>query len=259
MILRRLAQHLKEQNWTAIGIEFVLLVVGVFLGIQVANWNTALADRRVAATYVAAIADDVRADMNEIGHIRDKALARIGASAYLLREAGTSLMAPAIELTQRQDAGVFAGLEHMAIPEVDAPPPESRGRLWSIATDTYMYDASRSAYDALVSSGRIEVLDDPRVVRALREYYYLVDALTGSQLRTIVPMRQKIVDIGIDRGYSLMGTVDERALVERIRTDPALAAALATSREVAAIHLALLTALDRKAQELIRLLEGGGP
>jgi hypothetical protein len=39
MILRRLSQSLKEQNWTAIWIEFVLLVAGVFLGIQVANWN----------------------------------------------------------------------------------------------------------------------------------------------------------------------------------------------------------------------------
>jgi hypothetical protein len=39
MILRRLAQNLREQNWTAISIEFVLLVLGVFLGIQVANWN----------------------------------------------------------------------------------------------------------------------------------------------------------------------------------------------------------------------------
>ena len=45
MILRRLARNLKEQNWTAIGIEFVLLVLGVFLGIQVANWNESRADR----------------------------------------------------------------------------------------------------------------------------------------------------------------------------------------------------------------------
>ena len=39
MILRRLSQSLKAQDWLAIIIEFVLLVVGVFLGIQVANWN----------------------------------------------------------------------------------------------------------------------------------------------------------------------------------------------------------------------------
>ncbi len=39
MILRRFAEALKQQNWTAIAIEFVLLVLGVFLGIQVSNWN----------------------------------------------------------------------------------------------------------------------------------------------------------------------------------------------------------------------------
>jgi hypothetical protein len=37
MILRRITEHVKAQNWTAIWIQFVLLVSGVFLGIQVAN------------------------------------------------------------------------------------------------------------------------------------------------------------------------------------------------------------------------------
>ena len=41
MILSRLTQSMREQNWTAIWIEFVLLVGGVFLGIQVSNWNAA--------------------------------------------------------------------------------------------------------------------------------------------------------------------------------------------------------------------------
>jgi len=39
MILSRLSHSLKEQNWTVIVVEFVLLVSGVFLGMQVANWN----------------------------------------------------------------------------------------------------------------------------------------------------------------------------------------------------------------------------
>ncbi len=46
MLLRRMIANLRDQNWTAITIEFVLLVVGVFLGIQVANWNE---DRQQAA------------------------------------------------------------------------------------------------------------------------------------------------------------------------------------------------------------------
>ena len=39
MILRRLSQNLRTQNWTAITIEFVLVVLGVFFGILAANWN----------------------------------------------------------------------------------------------------------------------------------------------------------------------------------------------------------------------------
>lgn len=41
MLLRRVIEHVKAQNWTAIGIDFVIVVVGVFVGIQAANWNEA--------------------------------------------------------------------------------------------------------------------------------------------------------------------------------------------------------------------------
>lgn len=39
MILRRIVENLRTQNWTAIAIELVIVVIGVFLGTQVANWN----------------------------------------------------------------------------------------------------------------------------------------------------------------------------------------------------------------------------
>ncbi|MCK7592723.1 hypothetical protein [Pseudomarimonas salicorniae] len=62
MILRRLAQHLREQNWTAISIEFVLLVAGVFLGIQVANWNESRNEAERARQNLERIAVDLRSD-----------------------------------------------------------------------------------------------------------------------------------------------------------------------------------------------------
>ncbi|CAN5323481.1 hypothetical protein BH11PSE14_BH11PSE14_05760 [soil metagenome] len=52
MILRRLSQSLKEQNWTAIAIELAVVVLGVFIGLQASNWNEARADR---VEYVAAV------------------------------------------------------------------------------------------------------------------------------------------------------------------------------------------------------------
>lgn len=48
MLLRRITQHVKDQNWFAVGIDFVIVVVGVFIGLQVANWNATLGEERRA-------------------------------------------------------------------------------------------------------------------------------------------------------------------------------------------------------------------
>jgi hypothetical protein len=45
MLLRRITQHVKDQNWFAVSIDFVIVVVGVFIGIQVANWNDVQNDK----------------------------------------------------------------------------------------------------------------------------------------------------------------------------------------------------------------------
>ncbi len=41
MLLRRVSEHVKEQNWFAVLVDFVIVIAGVFIGIQVANWNEA--------------------------------------------------------------------------------------------------------------------------------------------------------------------------------------------------------------------------
>ena len=39
MILRRFTASMKKQDWTAIAIELVVVMVGVFIGLQASNWN----------------------------------------------------------------------------------------------------------------------------------------------------------------------------------------------------------------------------
>jgi hypothetical protein len=60
MIPRRISAHVKAQNWTAIAIEFVLLVAGVFLGIQVANWNDEQNGRAIERVLVESLQRDFR-------------------------------------------------------------------------------------------------------------------------------------------------------------------------------------------------------
>lgn len=68
MILRRLLRSIQEQNWTAIVIEFVLLVLGVYLGIMAQQWSNDRAERRQERAYLERILSDIRIsiDTNEL-------------------------------------------------------------------------------------------------------------------------------------------------------------------------------------------------
>ncbi|MFT5609735.1 MAG: hypothetical protein ACI9LU_000227 [Polaribacter sp.] len=59
MILRRVIKHFRHQEWTAIAIDFVIVVVGVFVGIQVSNWNQAQSDRSLGEK----LTERLRADL----------------------------------------------------------------------------------------------------------------------------------------------------------------------------------------------------
>jgi hypothetical protein len=39
LIFRSIKAHIENENWFAVCVDFVIVVVGVFIGIQVANWN----------------------------------------------------------------------------------------------------------------------------------------------------------------------------------------------------------------------------
>ena len=71
MMLRRFAENLREQNWTAIIIEFLLLVIGVFLGIQVANWNEARVDRERERVFLGQLRDEIAENARSIRHQLD--------------------------------------------------------------------------------------------------------------------------------------------------------------------------------------------
>ena len=60
MILSRVMAHVKAQNWTAIAIDFFIVVFGVFIGIQLGNWNHARADRVEERQLLTRLDDEAR-------------------------------------------------------------------------------------------------------------------------------------------------------------------------------------------------------
>ncbi|GJL91345.1 hypothetical protein [Hyphococcus sp.] len=66
MILRRITEHVKAQNWFAVGLDFLIVVIGVFVGLQVNNWNEARAENNRATNYRESLASDLQ---NDIGRM----------------------------------------------------------------------------------------------------------------------------------------------------------------------------------------------
>ena len=46
MLLRRVTLHIKQQNWFAVLLDFLIVVLGG-IGVQVANWNETEKQRRL--------------------------------------------------------------------------------------------------------------------------------------------------------------------------------------------------------------------
>jgi hypothetical protein len=141
MILRRLAQNLKTQNWTAITIEFVLLVLGVFLGIQVANWNQDRVDERRGRTHAIRLGNDLEQDLAS-------------------RKALVSYYAAVLESVERADR-LFA--------DPLADPKQLLVAAYRASEINYR-PPSRATWDEIVSSGETGLL--PReAARAAAEYF----------------------------------------------------------------------------------------
>ena len=60
MILRRLVEHLRNQHWTGVFIELAIVVLGVFIGMQVSNWNQQRVTEQQAAVFTARLKADLR-------------------------------------------------------------------------------------------------------------------------------------------------------------------------------------------------------
>jgi hypothetical protein len=69
MIFRRIAKSLQNQHWTSFWIEFVILVIGVFLGMQVSNWN----DNRVERHEIKKLLEQLQPELHEISGFSDSA------------------------------------------------------------------------------------------------------------------------------------------------------------------------------------------
>lgn len=148
---RRWRGKAREQDWFAVAIDFVILVAGVFLGIQAANWNDSRKDRAEERRYYAQILDDLRADQRTLQDTLKRA-AKYDAAAENTLQAIRSGIPP------NSTPGRFAVDIHHA------------GFL-------YIPRPSRRTYDELISTGNLGLLQNEAAKAAIADYYSNFDDL----------------------------------------------------------------------------------
>lgn len=68
MLLRSVTKHVKDQNWFAVFLDLTIVVFGVFIGIQVSNWNQSYADNLRGNDYLVRIAENLETDVNNFNN-----------------------------------------------------------------------------------------------------------------------------------------------------------------------------------------------
>ena len=86
MILRRIIAHFRKQEWTAIALDFVIVVVGVFVGLQAQAWNESRQDRVQERMYIERLARDFTAIEERTEFANEKWLSVINVSRRLLAD-----------------------------------------------------------------------------------------------------------------------------------------------------------------------------
>ena len=66
VILRQLAEGIKSQNWSIVFIEVLVLVVGIFIGLQVDDWNQSRKDVVEERLYLEELLEDLEANRAEL-------------------------------------------------------------------------------------------------------------------------------------------------------------------------------------------------
>jgi|GEM_PF-1016790 len=143
MIFRRIKAHIEKENWFAVFIDFLIVVVGVFIGIQVANWNETQQDRKEQYVILELLESDIQSDIKLIESITG--YQTIIRADYLFC---LDVLARKIDVLKAEFDKRFATI--LGLPK---------------------FVQKRTSFENLVSSGKLELIESQKLTNLLIKYY----------------------------------------------------------------------------------------
>ena len=165
--LARIAQRLRSHDWFAAAVEVAIVVLGIFLGFQVTQWNEERQARAREASVLLNIARNLRDDLKETDENIRTASSRMASLDHLLRLSGE--WNPPKEFPSSR----------FAIQVEKVPPFDSRSG-YTIGIESFIlsyFDGTRFAYDALVNADGPSLIHDQQMLVEIQQYYASADLL----------------------------------------------------------------------------------
>ncbi len=215
LLFQRFAPALRAQDWAAAAIEFVLVILGVFVGFQLTQWNDDRQDRAREVSLMLNVARDLRDDVTELDENLVNASSRMASLDRLLRLAGD--WNPPAEFPSSR-----------FVIKVEQVPPFKPNSGYTIGIETFVlatYDGNRFAYDALINADGPIVVRDQARLSDIQKYYASVD-----QLRTfeqgLTQTRFRLFDSMQTEGLSAVDGSSFESVALIVRRSPQLRAAI---------------------------------
>ena len=245
MIVRRIAQSIRQQQWTPFIIELVIVIAGVFIAFQVTDWGNQRASRDAERRHLEEIADDVRADLVELDKIRAASERRISTIDYILGETrGVNRPARLV---------MPSGLE-IDIPAAPAPEPTDRFLL-ARANLVRSTGGHRTGFEALIGAGGMQTIRERKISRQIQVYYAGLDD-HNAQFNNVRQVRAEGVTLGYPLGLSAFGEMDPDKVIAIVRGSLPYSTYLRTSREWTAIYLLSVADQTKLGLDLLKDIDG---
>jgi len=245
MILRGIGEQLRRQDWVAVAIELVLVVAGVFLGIQVANWNDARKERGAENAYLARIAGDARADVAALDEITRVSEVRMALFNEILPKASGQPLPDGFDSARGR-----IGIE--TVPPYDPRTSSSPGFSLFILTPL---DDNRSGYQTMIATGAIAGLRDSEALKRIQDYYAAVDREQHFEIG-LEQNRDKLVDAERKAGISPVRPMNVEQITAAMAANPEMLATAQNYWLYTNRHLKLARDLQAQAKKLAEWLEG---
>lgn len=245
MILRRMADALRRQNWLTVFIEFAMVVLGVLIALQVANWNEARSEQARLSRYVDELQLDVAAEIEEMRRVQDIAAQRHAALSYLLGQA----------IDWRRPETIQRLGDDFILPEMPDIDIEVGPAILTEILRLETVDGQRHTFDALTSTGEFQLFNRHPVARELRGYYSNLVSFQDFEQDYLLPRYISVSNALHERGIARFGTVELDTLIGAVRDDAELASRLQEFTLLAEVQHYLLSQLIEEAETLEDRLE----